>query len=35
MVETFFRNALRRELEEIGISNGKKATKDTPSVPSE
>jgi integrase len=35
MGETFFRNALRRELEGIGISNGKKATKDTPTVPSE
>jgi integrase len=40
MGETFFRNALRRELEGIGISNGKKATSNlrlagTPSVPSE
>ena len=35
MGETFFRNALRRELEGIGISNGKKAIKDTPAVPSE
>ena len=35
MGETFFRNAIRRELEGIGISNGKKATKDTPTVPSE
>ncbi|MCL2443881.1 MAG: tyrosine-type recombinase/integrase [Treponema sp.] len=36
MGETFFRNALRRELEGIGISaKGEKATKDTPAVPSE
>ncbi|MDR0475872.1 MAG: site-specific integrase [Treponema sp.] len=35
MGETFFRNALRRELEGIGISNGKKATKDSPAIPSE
>ena len=33
--ETFFRNAIRRELEGIGITVGKKATKDTPAVPSE
>jgi len=35
MGETFFRNALRRELEGIGISAGKKATVDTPAVPNE
>ncbi|MDR0323761.1 MAG: tyrosine-type recombinase/integrase [Treponema sp.] len=35
MCETFFRNALRRELEEIGISAGRKATSDAPAIPSE
>jgi len=35
MGETFFRNALRRELEGIGITAGRKAAKDTPAVPSE
>jgi len=36
MCETFFRNAIRRELEAIGISaKGTKATNDTPAVPSE
>jgi integrase len=35
MGETFFRNALRRELEGIGISNGKKASKNIPAIPSE
>jgi integrase len=35
MGETFFRNALRRELEGIGISNGKKASKNNPAIPSE
>ena len=36
MGETFFRNALRRELDAIGISSkGKKATEDCPAVPSE
>jgi integrase len=35
MGETFFRNALRRELAEIGISDGKKAAKNTPAVPGE
>ena len=35
MGETFFRNALRRELEGIGITAGKKATKDMPAVPNE
>jgi len=35
MGETFFRNAVRRELENIGISAGKKATEDSLSIPSE
>ena len=35
MGETFFRNALRRELEGIGITAGKKATENTPAIPSE
>jgi integrase len=35
MCETFFRNALRRELEGIGITAGKKATKNTPAIPNE
>lgn len=35
MGETFFRNAVRRELEGIGITAGKEATKDTPAVPYE
>jgi integrase len=35
MRETLFHNALRGKLEGIGISNGKKATKDSPAVPSE
>jgi integrase len=35
MCETFFRNTLRRELEGIGITAGKKATKNTPAVPNE
>ena len=35
MCETFFRNALKRELEGIGITAGKKVTKDTLAVPSE
>jgi len=36
MCETFFRNAIRRELEGIGISAKEtKATNDTPTVPSE
>jgi len=36
MGETFFRNALRRELKNIGISaKGKKASEDSPAVPSE
>jgi integrase len=35
MGETFFRNALRRELEGIGISNGKKASKNRSTVPCE
>jgi integrase len=33
--ETFFRNAIRRELEEIGITAGEKATKDESAVPGE
>jgi integrase len=35
MGETFFRNALRRELEAVGITAGKKATEDSSVVPSE
>jgi integrase len=35
MCETFFRNAIRRELEGIGIPAGEVATKDSPAVPSE
>jgi len=35
MCETFFRNALKRELEGIGVTAGKKATKSAPAVPSE
>jgi integrase len=35
MGETFFRNALRRELEGIGISAGNKSIADTPAVPNE
>ena len=32
---TFIRNAMRRELENIGITAGKEATEDTPAIPSE
>jgi integrase len=35
MGETFFRNALRRELEGIGIIAGKRATEDSPAIPNE
>ena len=35
MGETFFRNAIKRELEGIGITAGKEATKDSPAVPNE
>ena len=35
MGETFFRKALKRELEGIGITAGKKATEDCPAVPNE
>jgi integrase len=35
MGETFFRNAIKRELESIGITAGKKATEGSPAVPSE
>lgn len=35
MCETFFRNALRRELEGIGIAAGKEATEDSLAIPNE
>jgi integrase len=35
MGETFFRNAIRRELDLIGISSGKEATETEPAIPNE